>query len=245
MENASKRHQEEEDIDLLEFWRVIWGRKKMIIVLFTVSVMVTMIISMLLPKYYASETIILPIGSEGGGLGAALSAIPMVGALTGAVGLQTPADKIMVILKSRTLAEKVIRKFDLFRLFNERDWDDEKKQWKDPADPPLMQDAVKKLAENVVNFRKSKDGSITIEVEWKDANLSADIANYYVTALAAFMNDMSINVTVQVIDRAIPAERKSKPKVSLNMALAGVLSGFVGIFLAFFLDYLDSRKRAL
>ncbi len=48
--------------------------------------------------------------------------------------------------------------------------------------------------------------------------------------------------TVQVLDSAIPAERKSKPSIRLNMMIAGVLSLFLGIFLAFFLEYLARIK---
>lgn len=49
--------------------------------------------------------------------------------------------------------------------------------------------------------------------------------------------------TVQVLDKAVPAERKSKPKVKLNMAIAGALSLFIGIFLAFFLEYLERVRK--
>ncbi len=38
---------------------------------------------------------------------------------------------------------------------------------------------------------------------------------------------------MQVLDRAVPAERHSKPGLRLNLAIAGVTSLFVGIFLAF------------
>ena len=51
---------------------------------------------------------------------------------------------------------------------------------------------------------------------------------------------------VQVLDKAVPAEWKSKPKTTLNMAIAGALSLFMGIFLAFFLEYVERvRKREL
>lgn len=49
--------------------------------------------------------------------------------------------------------------------------------------------------------------------------------------------------TVQLLDKAVPAERKSKPKTRQNMAIAGALSLFVGIFLAFFLEYLERIRR--
>jgi tyrosine-protein kinase Etk/Wzc len=50
--------------------------------------------------------------------------------------------------------------------------------------------------------------------------------------------------TVQVLDYAVPAEFKSKPSTRWNMEIAGALSLIVGLFLAFFLEYLERiRKR--
>jgi tyrosine-protein kinase Etk/Wzc len=50
--------------------------------------------------------------------------------------------------------------------------------------------------------------------------------------------------TVQVLDTAVPADRKSKPKITLNMAIAGLTSLFAGVFLAFFLEYLAGLKQS-
>jgi capsule polysaccharide export protein KpsE/RkpR len=47
---------------------------------------------------------------------------------------------------------------------------------------------------------------------------------------------------VQVLDKAVPAERKSRPRPFLNTAIAGTLSLFVAIFLAFFLEYLERMR---
>ncbi len=49
---------------------------------------------------------------------------------------------------------------------------------------------------------------------------------------------------VQVLDHAFPALRKSKPKIKLQMALAGAVSLFLGIFLAFFLEYIQRQRAA-
>jgi polysaccharide biosynthesis transport protein len=232
-----------EEINLLDYWNVLWRRKMMLIALFAVSVLATMVISLQLPKFYKSETVIMSSTSESGGLGAALSSLPFAGALTGAAGIQTPADKIMVILKSRTVAEAVIRKFDLLRIFNETKWDPIKGTWKDLKKPPLLVDAFDTLTKNVTKISKSKEGFITISVEWKDPQLAADMANYYVAALTTILNEKSINITIQVVDKAVPAERKSRPSIRQNMMLAGVLSCFIGIFLAFFLEYLSKQKK--
>ncbi len=43
--------------------------------------------------------------------------------------------------------------------------------------------------------------------------------------------------TVQVLDPAVPADKRSRPRLLLNLAVAGMLSLVVGVFAAFFLDY--------
>jgi uncharacterized protein involved in exopolysaccharide biosynthesis len=48
---------------------------------------------------------------------------------------------------------------------------------------------------------------------------------------------------VQILDRAVPAERKSKPSTTVNVAIAALLSLFLGISLAFFLEYLDHIRK--
>jgi tyrosine-protein kinase Etk/Wzc len=49
--------------------------------------------------------------------------------------------------------------------------------------------------------------------------------------------------TVQALDKAVPADRKSKPKIRFNMAIAGITSLFVGILFAFFLEYVAGVKQ--
>lgn len=235
-------HQEE--FNLSDYIRILWRRKIMLVVLCILSVVITMVVSLLLPKYYKSEAMILAIAPETGGLGAVLSASPFAGSLTGSLGgLSSPADKVLVFLKSRTITQMVVKRFDLLRVFNESKWDAAKGAWKNPAKPPLMEDAVRKLGKKVASFRKSREGTITITVEWKDPHLAAQIANYYVAALAEFMKDKSVNTTVQIVDFAVPAERKSSPRTALNMAMAGMLSLFVGVLTAVALERVSQRRK--
>lgn len=50
------------------------------------------------------------------------------------------------------------------------------------------------------------------------------------------------DITFQVIDPAILPEGPIKPKRTQNVMLAGVASLFLGVFLVFFLEYLDKQK---
>jgi tyrosine-protein kinase Etk/Wzc len=234
----------QQQLDITAYWDIIWRRKILIITLAVVSVLITMIVSLLLPNYYKSETVVLCIGTESGGLGAALAASPLAGAIGSFGGSSGPADKVLVYLKSRTVAEMVIRKFDLMRVFNESKWDAAKGTWKNPERPPFMVDVIKKLNKDVASFKKAKEGTITITVEWKDPNLAAEIANYYVVALAEFMKDKSVVSTVQIVDRAITAEKKSWPLIKDNMLTAGILSLMVGVLVAFLLEYYGKKNNA-
>jgi len=231
------------EANLVDYGAIIRRRKMMIIVLCVVSVLATMVVSLKLPKYYKSQAMILAIAPESGGLGAALSASPLAGAFPGSFGgLTTPADRLLVFLKSRTIAEMVVKRFDLLRVFNESKWDSVKGGWMDPQKPPLMEDSVKYLGSKVTSFKKSREGSIAITVEWKDPKLAADIANYYIVALAETMKNKSINTTVQIVDPAVPAEKKSRPSLRANMMTAGMISLMIGVLIAIFLEKRGKRS---
>lgn len=233
----------EREIILPDYWTIIWRRKTMIIVLCAASVLATMVVSLRLPKFYKSEAVILAVAPESGGLGAALSTSPLAGAFPGSFGgLSTHADRLLVFLKSRTIAEMVVKRFELLRVFNEHKWDSVKGDWKDPQKPPLMEDAAKYVGKTVTSFKKSKEGTIAITVEWKDPKLAADIANYYIAALAEIMKNKSINTTVQIVDPAVPAGKKSRPLIRTNMMKAGIISLLIGIFLALFLEKQGKRS---
>ncbi len=61
----------------------------------------------------------------------------------------------------------------------------------------------------------------------------------------AKVNEAKENVTIQVIDYAIPPTKKSKPSTTLNVLIAGVSSIFLGIFLVFFLDFWKKFREEL
>ena len=50
------------------------------------------------------------------------------------------------------------------------------------------------------------------------------------------------DVAFQVIDRAVPPEKRFKPKRRLIVLLAGTVAIFMGIFLVFFLEYVENMK---
>jgi uncharacterized protein involved in exopolysaccharide biosynthesis len=48
--------------------------------------------------------------------------------------------------------------------------------------------------------------------------------------------------TVQVLDHAVPAERKSRPKVVLNTLIAGIVGWFISLVVAFWKEYVERTQ---
>jgi len=55
----------------------------------------------------------------------------------------------------------------------------------------------------------------------------------------AKIDEAKEGISFQVIDRAIPPKGSIKPKIKLNVMLAGVVSLFAGIFL----EYISNLKQ--
>jgi uncharacterized protein involved in exopolysaccharide biosynthesis len=49
--------------------------------------------------------------------------------------------------------------------------------------------------------------------------------------------------TIQVLDRAVPPEKRSRPKRAMMVILAGIASLFVGIVFTFGLEYLQATRK--
>jgi capsule polysaccharide export protein KpsE/RkpR len=87
-----------------------------------------------------------------------------LGALSG--GLKSPGDVYVGILKSRTIADDLIKRFDLQKIYKTK----------------RISDTAKKLKDRST-FVSGKDTLITISVEDHDANRATSLANGYLDAL--------------------------------------------------------------
>jgi len=391
-EAADQRPYDEDEINLLDYWRVIWKFKWLIGVLCSTSVVAAMVFGLLSPKIYESTaTILIPKESGGGSLMTALAATGIVQRLSGiSIPSLTPnRDIFLSILKSRTLARKLVDQFNLKDYYKVLHAEDGIKFLKDATkvsvskegvieitvediDPKMAANlangypehldrlmahygtgaagrqrrfiegqltktkAELKMAEEVLRDFQQKNRAISIKEQAKGAmeasgrlkgeiiasEVQLQVMQNYATELnpevirlkrkiselkrqlaqsqydtidlpgvtanaghprkdiylppakfpeiglefARLIRDLKVQDTVymlltqqleqvkiaeakdtpvvQVLDHAVPALRKSKPKIKLQMALAGAVSLFLGIFLAFFLEYIQRQRAA-
>jgi len=196
---------EEDEVNLLDYWRVVWKRRRMIIRLFCSAVLLAMVVSLLLPKIYESFTSILPQleSRESGALGSLLAASGAgAGGIAQGLGISlpgmpaTPTDIFTAMLKSRIMADEIIKQFDLMKLYRAK----------------TMQDARKDL-ESDTKITVSKEKVIKVTVEAKSPQLASDIANFYAANLDRL--NRTLNVTKSGQNRVFIEKRLVDTKTNL------------------------------
>lgn len=190
----------EDEIDLLEYWRVLWGSRKLILSVVFAAAILAAGISLLLPNIYRAEVLLAPVSDESGKGGGLSSALGSLGGLASLAGVSLPSggsvEENLAVLKSREFLWRFIKDEKLMPVLFEDDWDAEARKWKedDPEDQPSLWDAYRMFTEDgLLSVSTDKDsGLVTVAVEWKDPELAAKWANSLVQRLNAFLRQRAI-----------------------------------------------------
>jgi uncharacterized protein involved in exopolysaccharide biosynthesis len=160
--------------------RLLWNRRQLIAKVTLIFLTLSLVTAFLIPKRYESTTLLMPPDQQsesgvammaavlgkmdgGGGLGADL------------LGLKTSGDLFMGVLRSRTVENAIITKFDLRNVYGDRRWED----------------ARKDLAERTDIFNDRKNGIISIAVTDRSPQRAASISTEYVVQLNSVMTQLN------------------------------------------------------
>ena len=130
---------QEDEIDLIELWRVLWAGKLFIIAFVLICTLFAGVVSfVVLPKMYKSTATLIPAQQERsslGGLGGLIGNLPLPIALPG-----MGSSNIMSFLESRTLRERLIANYNLLPVLYSDLWNLETKNWNvdDPKEKPTI-----------------------------------------------------------------------------------------------------------
>jgi uncharacterized protein involved in exopolysaccharide biosynthesis len=100
----------EEEINLRAYWRVLVRRRALILRLVVVVTVVTACLMLLLPNIYQSTATLMPLAPARSSslptamLGDLRGVLPSGGGVSSLLGKESPTDRLVAILKSRTLA---------------------------------------------------------------------------------------------------------------------------------------------
>ena len=168
--------QDDDEINLMDLVLVIAKHNRFIIKLTAAVAVLAVIYALLQPNIYTAKTVILPpqqgqstasmlLGQLGG----------LAGLAGGAAGIKSPNELHIGMLKSRTLADKMIARFKLQQKFKAK-----------------TMEATRASLAGGAEIKTGKDGFITIEFSSEDPKFAASMANAYVEELDKLNNTLAV-----------------------------------------------------
>ena len=167
---------------LLDLLIVLARHKKLILGFPFLFAVVVAGLTLLSTNIFTATTKILPPQQGQSAASALLSQFAgLAGLAGGAAGaLKNPNEIYVAMLKSRTVADNLIQRFDLMKLYEAK-----------------YLSRARKALESVTKIIAGKDGIITIEVDDKDPKRAADMANAYVEELLKLTQVLAVTEASQ------------------------------------------------
>jgi len=194
-------NQDERELSIMDMLVVIATRKNMIAKAIFWATLVATIGVFLLPNRYTATTTILPpqqnqsmaamLASQLGNLG------PLASVAGKDLGIKSPNDMYIGLLKSETVEDALIKRFDLQKVYRDARFSDTRRD-----------------LEAKSKFVSTKEGFIAVAVEDKDPGRSADMANAYVQELQILTGRIAVTEAGQ--RRIFFEQRLDDTKKSLN-----------------------------
>ncbi len=184
-----------------------WAQRRFLWRLTSRTLVITTIVVFLLPKTWKSTARLMPPDQNSGGLSvmAAMAAkmpesLAGVGGVGDLFGMKTSGALFVGILRSRTVQDRLIDKFDLRRVYREKTY----------------VDARKVLEERTEIAEDRKNGIITVTVSDRDPTRARNICAGYIAELDRLVAQLSTSSARR--ERAFLEERLKAVKTDLDQA---------------------------
>jgi uncharacterized protein involved in exopolysaccharide biosynthesis len=169
----------EDEINLLDYVKVIVRNKMLICAIVSIVVIATIVVSFVITPVYEAKAVIAPATKSGDSSGASL--------LAAQFGISAPASssmsEIVNLLKSNILKEEIIKKHNLLPVFFQdkilRGKSEGQKIWK----------GVRYLQSTLKVNPNQKDNNIQVSMQFRDPKMAADIVTYTLLELTDHMSN--------------------------------------------------------
>lgn len=214
---------EKDEMGLVDLLVILVENKKIIAGVTIAAALVAAIVSMILPPSYKATVMLLPPQQAQSGASMLLSQLGgLAGAAAGAAGLKNPTDVYVSMLKSRTVAERLMDRFSLLKHY----------------EMTSKEKTRALLAANSV-IATGKDGLISIQVEDMDQKLVAPLANGYVDELVKLTRTLAVTEAAQrrlFFEQELERSKDKLAKAEMALKSAIEQRGVVSV---------DTESRAL
>lgn len=201
-ERQEQLQADEEAINLLDYLDILAKHNRFIIRSTVAAFIISIGISLLLPKIYTSTAMIIPSQQDSGLMGMMMGQMGggMASLAGDLLGKGSTADTYVSMLNSNAVSDKIIDRFKLMQVYGQK----------------YRLNTYKVLDNNVDISAGKKDGIISITVEDKDPNRAAEIANAYVEELGKLT--VKLNIAGAGQNKVFLENRLARAKVDLAQA---------------------------
>lgn len=247
----------EDEINLYDYWRVIVKRKKLIIGLFLVSVLASAVISFLMPKIYRGEVVLkLPsitakelvsiIGTIGGER--IKNILPKKRHLIAGIKLNVlkdSTDKLQLIIEAKNKDDispamtEFAAYLNNFPLINRAIEEERQRLLKQLEELSKVIEQSNELAQTYKKLLK--EGKL-IPLGFNPVEIRKRVSDIEMEKFAIYQA-IQRPKGVEMLENPYILKNPVKPKIKMNIALAGIASLFAGIFLVFFIEYVEKIKK--
>jgi uncharacterized protein involved in exopolysaccharide biosynthesis len=182
---------------LIDILAVLVKNKKLIVGLPLCVALLAAGVSMVIPDVFQARTKLMPPQAAQSSAASFLSQLGVAGSVMGAAGLKNSSELYVGMLRSRTVADKIIERFHLRQAYDTK-----------------SQEIARRTLEENTAITAGKDGLIAIEVMDRDRKRVAPIANAYVQEL---INLTQVLAVTEASQRRLFFERQLE-RVKDNLA---------------------------
>ena len=180
-EPRSLVNENNDEIYFLDVLTALARQKKVLLTVPLITGVLAIAAAFLIKPTFLSTAVILPPQQQSSGAAAMLGQLGgLVGAASSVGGLKNPNDLYVAMLQSRTIADKLIARFDLKKRLEVH-----------------TQDDARNRLNALANVVSNKSGTISILVEDKDPKFAAELANAYVDELSRLTQGLAITDAAQ------------------------------------------------
>lgn len=169
------------EIGLAELVALLREHRVLLCVTPVLAGLVALAIAFIVAPTFTARTSFLPPKQQQSAAAAALASLGGLAALAGAGGTGSPAEQFVALMQSETVADRLIKQFDLINVYDVR----------------LNVKAREKLKDNTRMSVGRKDGLIRVEVDDHSPVRAAEIANQYVHELRQLLSTLAITEAQQ------------------------------------------------
>jgi len=200
---------DDDEVSLLDLLQIVADNLRLLVGGSVLAGLTALGVCFVIPPTFTASTSFMPPQQQASGAASLLSSLGALGGLAGAAsGLKNPSDQYVAFLKSRSVQDALIDRFDLIKRYDEK----------------YRQYATKEL-EKRARVQAGKDGLITVDADDEDPQFAATLANAHVEELGKLLSRLAVTEAQQrrlFFEKQLSATKDKLVKAEQALRSSGV-----------------------